>query len=62
MKTAIVVSSLNRPEILHETILAVGRQTISPVAVVVSLCNANSVQEETLRLALVHVVQGDRGM
>jgi hypothetical protein len=61
MKTAIVVSFLNRPEILHETILAVGRQTISPVAVVVSLCNANSAQEETLRLALVMSCKATEG-
>ena len=62
MKTAIIVSSVNRPEILHDTIVAIGRQTTSPVVMVLSLCDKNSVREETLRLPLVRVVQGAKGL
>jgi GT2 family glycosyltransferase len=62
MKTAIIVSSVNRPEILHDTIVAMERQTISPLVTVLSLCDKNSVREETLRLPLVRVVQGGQGL
>jgi glycosyltransferase involved in cell wall biosynthesis len=62
MKTAIIVSSVNRPEILHDTIVAMARQTISPVVTVLSLCDTNSVREETLWLPLVRVVQGSKGL
>jgi GT2 family glycosyltransferase len=62
MTTAIVVSSVNRPGVLHETISAIARQTISPNAIILSLCDAHSVLDETARLPLVHVVQGTRGL
>lgn len=62
MKTAIVVSSVNRPQILHETVLALSRQTIFPAAIILSLCDAASVSTETVRLPLVRLVQGPRGL
>jgi glycosyltransferase involved in cell wall biosynthesis len=62
MKTAIVISSLSRPHTLHETVEALARQTISPCAIVVSLCDAQSVLEETARLSLVCVTYGAKGL
>lgn len=38
------------------------RQTISPIMAVLSLCDTNSVREETLNLPLVRVVQGGKGL
>jgi GT2 family glycosyltransferase len=62
MKTAIVVSSVNRPRILHETVLAINRQTILPSAIILSLCDTTSLLRETAELPLVRLVQGPRGL
>jgi GT2 family glycosyltransferase len=62
MKTAIVISSLGRPHTLHETVEALARQTISPCVIVVSLCDAQSVLEETARLPLVCLTYGAKGL
>jgi len=62
MTIAIVVSSVNRPGVLHETIDAIARQTISPSAIILSLCDAHSVLDETARLPLVRIVHGSRGL
>jgi GT2 family glycosyltransferase len=62
MKTAIVISSLNRPQILHETVLALNRQTISPTAIILSLCDSASLLGETTQLPLVRLVQGPKGL
>jgi GT2 family glycosyltransferase len=62
MKTAIVISSLNRPEILHETVAALSRQTVSPIAIILSLCNADSVHENTAKLPMIRIVQGPKGL
>jgi Glycosyl transferase family 2 len=62
MKTAIIVSSLGRPHTLHETVAALTRQTTSPCAIVVSLCDAKSMLEETARLPLVCVTYGAKGL
>ncbi len=61
-KTVIVISSLGRPHTLHETVAALARQTTSPCAIVVSLCDAESLLEETVRLALVRKIYGAKGL
>jgi GT2 family glycosyltransferase len=62
MKTAIIVSSVNRAAILHETILGLRRQTVQPIEIVLSLCDAQSVLGETSALPHVSVIQGARGL
>lgn len=62
MGTAIVVSSVNRPQVLHETVLAIGRQTIPPTTIIVSLCDHASLLPETADLPCVRVVHGPRGL
>ena len=62
MKTAVVVSSVNRPQVLHETVLALRRQTIPPLSIIVSLCDTCSVLPETSRLSSVKIVQGEQGL
>jgi GT2 family glycosyltransferase len=62
MKTAIIVSSVNRPQILHETVLAINRQTTTPAAIVLSLCDSVSVLRATVQLPKVRVVAGPKGL
>jgi GT2 family glycosyltransferase len=62
MKTAVIVSSVNRPQVLHETVLALHRQTTSPLAIILSLCDVRSLLPETSSLPGVRVVQGERGL
>jgi glycosyltransferase involved in cell wall biosynthesis len=62
VKTCVVISSLDRPEILHETVQSLQNQTIAPVTVILSLCDAASVLPETVQLPLVRVVLGGRGL
>jgi GT2 family glycosyltransferase len=62
MKTAVVISSVNRPEVLHETVLAVCRQTVSPITIILSLCDVCSVLPETSRLPGIKIIQGQAGL
>lgn len=62
MKTCVVISSLNRPQVLHEAVLSLQKQTIAPNAVVLSLCDAASLMPETEKLPGVRVVLGPRGL
>jgi GT2 family glycosyltransferase len=62
MKTAVIISSVNRPQVLHETVAAIGRQSVSPMAIILSLCDARSVLPETLHLPAVTIVQGQQGL
>jgi glycosyltransferase involved in cell wall biosynthesis len=62
VKTCVVISSLNRPQVLHETVLSLQKQTIAPNAVVLSLCDTASLATETEKLPLVLVVRGSRGL
>jgi glycosyltransferase involved in cell wall biosynthesis len=62
MKTAVIVSSVNRPQVLHETMVAIRRQSVSPIAVILSLCDTCSVLPETARLPAVTIIQGQTGL
>ena len=62
MKTCVVISSLNRSQVLHETVLSLQKQTIAPNAIVLSLCDTASLLPETEKLPLVRVVQGSQGL
>jgi glycosyl transferase family 2 len=62
MKTAVIISSVNRPQVLHETVLAICRQTVSPITIILSLCDVCSVLPETSRLPGIEIVQGQTGL
>lgn len=56
MKIATIICTLNRPEILHETILSVRRQSLAPEQIVISSPEAKHVLPETLALPGVQFV------
>jgi GT2 family glycosyltransferase len=62
MKTAVIISSAARPQVLHETVTALRRQTVLPLAIIVSLCDAASVSPETAALPEVRLVEGEKGL
>jgi GT2 family glycosyltransferase len=62
LKTCVVISSVNRPQVLHEAVLSLRKQTISPNAIILSLCDTASVLRETSELPFVLVIQGPRGL
>jgi glycosyltransferase involved in cell wall biosynthesis len=62
VKTCVVISSLNRAGVLHETVKSLQKQTIAPAAVILSLCDPASVLPETAQLPLVRVVLGGQGL
>lgn len=62
MKTAVVISSVSRPRILHETVVSLGKQTCLPIMIVLSLCDTASVSNETAQLPLIRIIQGARGL
>jgi len=62
MRTVIVICSADRPQTLHETVAALVRQTIAPAAILLSLCDQQSLLDETARLPLVRVIYGLRGL
>lgn len=62
MKTAVIISSVSRPKILHETVVSLEKQTCLPIIIVLSLCDTASVSNETAQLPLIRIVQGARGL
>lgn len=62
MKTAVILCSVGRLQVLHETVIALNRQTVSPITIVLSLCDAASVLPETVRLPGITIVEGPRGL
>jgi glycosyltransferase involved in cell wall biosynthesis len=62
VKTCVVISSLNRARILHETVLSLQKQTVRPAGIILSLCDPASVLPETARPPLVRVVMGAQGL
>lgn len=62
MKTAVVISSVGRPEILHETVVSLGKQTYLPIMIVLSLCDTASLSNETAQLSLIRIVLGAQGL
>jgi len=62
MKTAVIICSVGRPQVLHGTVLALSRQTVLPMAIIVSPCEACNVLPETLRLPGVTIVEGEKGL
>src|SRR5262249_52053766 len=62
MKTAVVISSVGRPRILHETVVSLGKQTNLPTTIVLSVCDGASVSNETAQLPLIRIVQGAKGL
>ena len=62
MKTAVVISSVGRPKILHETVVSLGKQTNLPITIVLSICDSASVSSETAELPLIRIVRGAKGL
>jgi glycosyltransferase involved in cell wall biosynthesis len=62
MRTAVVISTLGRPETLQETVESVQRQSVLPVAILLSVCTAADVSRKTLELPLARVVFGPKGL
>lgn len=62
MRTCVVISSVNRPQVLHEAVLSLRKQTISANSVILSLCDTAGVLRETSELPFVRVIQGPRGL
>ncbi len=57
-----VISSFDRAEVLHETVLSLGKQTLSPAEIILSLCDSDSVLPETASLPLVRLAHGAQGL
>ncbi|HEX6770417.1 MAG TPA: glycosyltransferase [Acidobacteriaceae bacterium] len=62
MSTAVIVCSVGRPQVLHDTVAALHRQTVSPAAIILSLSDERSVLPETLKIPNVTSVHGERGL
>lgn len=62
MKTAVILSSIGRPQVLHETVVALARQALSPLAIILSIADEASVLPATLSIPGVIVVHGKKGL
>jgi glycosyltransferase involved in cell wall biosynthesis len=62
MKTTVIICSVNRPTILHATVMGILKQTVQPHAIVLSLCDESSVLSETRALPGVRCVFGPKGL
>ncbi len=61
MNTTVIICSLNRSAILHETICGLLKQTRQPASILLSLCDEQSVLPETTTLPGVRCVIGPKG-
>jgi len=59
---AVIISSVGRPAILHETLLSVSRQRRAPGQIILSVPDDADVAPETRRLAGLSVVHGGLGL
>ena len=62
MKTAVILSSIGRPQVLHETAIALARQSVPPLAIIVSLGDEASALPATLSIPGVTVVHSEKGL
>lgn len=61
MKISVIICSIHRPAILHETVLSIGRQVLQPVQVLVSVPGPQHVLDETRALPGVEVLTAPTG-
>lgn len=61
MNTTVIICSVNRPSILHETVLGLLKQTVQPGSIILSLCDESSVLSETKAVPCVRCVYGPQG-
>lgn len=61
MSTTVIICSVNRPEILHETVFGLMNQTVRPDAILLSLCDEVSVLPQTEALPGVRCILGPQG-
>ncbi len=62
MKIAVSICTLNRPRILHDTVLSVMKQSVSPAQVIVATPGREHVLQETLDLKAVEHIQTPVGL
>lgn len=62
MKVSVVVCSVNRPPILHDTVLSIARQTLRPAEIVIVSPSREHVLPETLGIPSVRFVLGRLGL
>lgn len=61
MNTTVVICSVNRSAILHDTVRSLMKQTVRPEAIILSLCDETSALRETRTLPGVRCIFGPRG-
>jgi cellulose synthase/poly-beta-1,6-N-acetylglucosamine synthase-like glycosyltransferase len=61
MNTTVIICSVHRPTILHETVLGLLKQTVQADAIILSLCDEASALRETKVLPGVTCVVGPQG-
>lgn len=61
MNTTVIICSVNRPSILHETVLGLMKQTVKPDSIILSLSDDSSALSETRVLPGVRCVFGPQG-
>jgi GT2 family glycosyltransferase len=62
MKTAVILCSVNRPQVLHDTVVSLGKQAVPPIAVILSLSGVSSALPQTLDIPSVLTVYGPLGL
>ena len=61
MDTTVIICSVGRPAVLHETVLGLLKQTVQPASIIVSLDEEDSALPQTEALPRVRCVVGARG-
>lgn len=61
MKIAVIICTIHRPAVLHQTVLSIQRQLLQPVQVLVSAPGAEHVLDETRAIPAVEVLSAPAG-
>jgi GT2 family glycosyltransferase len=62
MRVSVIIPSVGRPAVLHDTVTSVLDQSLAPVEVILSLPGREHVQDRTLALPGVRCVEGPKGL
>lgn len=61
MKISVIICTINRPSVLHQTILSIKQQTLSPEQIIISTPSAEHILRETLEIPGVEWIKSHTG-
>ena len=62
MKISVIICTINRPSVLHETVRSISKQSLTPIQIILCSPGSEHVLPETLQISRVEWVQSQAGL